>query len=103
MAAICGYVSPQGEFFPCNPYGHTKLAQEIVEKKALRGLSVFPEQILARHGFMTVNQCMVGIDYCGEGYCFYKHLTEPQVKWVVDHMEQFNHMQLISAKSELEY
>lgn len=103
MAQLYGFVSPEGEFFPCQEYGHVKLADRLVREKEIYGMGITPEQILAKNGYMTVNQCMVGIDYFGDDFRKYKHLSDAQVHWIDCNMDRLSHLQRESVKMELQF
>ena len=30
---LCGWLSPNGEFYPCSSYGHVSLAEKLVEER----------------------------------------------------------------------
>ncbi len=101
MGGIYGFVSPQGKFFPCEKNGHMKLVDEIIETQKLEGHAKTPELLLAKNRYMTVNQCMVGIDYVGDDFRDYKHLSSQQVEWIEEHLDELSAMQRRSVNMEL--
>lgn len=103
MEGIYGFVAPDGTFYSCKKNGHMHLVDQIITAQKITGHAKTPEMLLAKHGYMTVNQCMVGIDYVGDDFRDYKHLSGPQVTWIQEHMQQFNPMQKMSANMELMY
>lgn len=80
-----------------------KLADWLIKEKKVAGLAATPEQLLAKNGYMTVNQCMVGIDYFGDDFRKYKHLSDAQVQWIVLHMDRLSYMQRQSVNMELQF
>lgn len=81
---ICGWLSPSGEFYPCNQYGHISLADTLVRKFYLKTYSArySVDEFLLKVNWLKLYD--KGIGYNSYDYTHGKHkiLTNAQFEWL---------------------
>lgn len=100
----CGWLSPDGEFIPCEPMDHWNVAYELItEKKVIKDLNnysgIAPMDKLIEHGWIQISF----LTLVGYGYIFmhnYKFGTELQKQFLRKFIE--NHKDDIGSHGWLD-
>lgn len=81
---ICGWLSPTGEFYSCNQYGHISLADKLIRKYYLKSYSArySVDDFLIKINWIKLYE--QGIGYNSYDYVHGKHeiFTNEQFEWL---------------------
>lgn len=99
---ICGFLDTKGILYPCPRYGHTSLAEELLDKFNLKRTKPFElcEDVLLKNGWICIRtsdayKCV----YDDEGNVMF--ITDEQQKFFEDHKAEFNECQLADIEGML--
>lgn len=99
---ICGFLDTNGILYLCPRYGHTSLAEELLDKFNLKRTKPFAlcEDVLLKNGWICIRtsdayKCV----YDEDGKVLF--ITDAQQKFFEDHKEEFNEYQLADIEDML--
>jgi len=106
-----GWLSPNGEWFPCKFKDHLDLAEKIEENLNIklwdekRNIPFHGESLLEKLGFIKI----VGTDYTDQAVffpeIFYRDTltTKNQINWLLDNQEKMSNTQFDYVTKHIEY
>ena len=94
MNLILGFVSPTGEYFECNRYGHIPLADKLLKEMFNEKSISSPVEELCKHGFVVIQDYFVGFQ--SNDIFDAPKLTYEQLDWLRKHSGEFTHSQIES-------
>lgn len=80
-----GWLSPSGDFFPCEMYDHIHVADKIVRQYGYQALTSSNDDILMKNGWVHITRSM--FDHELRIY-WDKYLTEYQKNFLKEYFEQ---------------
>lgn len=94
MNLIMGFLSPTGEYFECDRYGHIPLADELLKEMFNKKSISSPVESLCKHGFVVIQDYFVGFQ--SNDIFDTPKLTYEQLDWLRKHSGEFTHSQIES-------
>lgn len=95
---MTGFLSPEGEFYQCNTYGHITLADDILKEKYNIEANLSVEE-LCSHGWVVIQAGFIGFTYGARNDLKF---TKEQDKFLLSHMNDFSYGQQLSLNTTME-
>ena len=99
MSGLIGFLSPEGEFTPCNDYEHISVASEILTKNGMTE-NISADIHLANLGWMLFQQNFAGIPAEVKPI---PQLTDKQVDWIIKNYDNINRKQRYFISEKLKF
>ena len=95
-----GWLSPNGDFYPCAVYDHVEVAREIIDKvNVQRNGSHHPDEILLSAGWVQISRSAIGIP--SQHIYWNKFLTDYQKNFLRPYFEEND--ELVSSVSRIKW
>lgn len=97
-----GWLSPNGEFYPCATFDHIEVAEDIISKVGIQANGVYhPDDVLMSAGWVHITRSSLGMK---EQNVFWdKFLTEHQKRFLKPYFEENDEPVSDVAKARWEY
>lgn len=76
-----GWLTPVGEFCPCETFEHIAIAEEIVGDRYIAA----PDDVLMNSGWVKITRSLLGMKE--QNIFWEKHLTQPQIEFLRPYFE----------------
>ena len=95
---LCGWLSPEGDFYPCGPYGHIDLANELADSLYLNvGTKDTEDDFLLSAQWIKLfcDGLVIGNRICLNMPKYNKkQITDAQITWITGHQHKLSAKQL---------
>ena len=95
---MLGFLSPNGELYSCNMYGHITLADKILKEKYNIECNLSVEKLCSK-GWIAIQSGFIG--FTGD-LCSSLIFTKEQDEFLLSNMDEFSYGQQISLKTTME-
>lgn len=96
---LCGWLSPHGSFFPCDPYEHIQHAEKIVyifyQNALTKTRIITPDEILLHLHWIKMFRDGLHIHHTlAESFIRRtSHISDSQIQWIIKHQRMFSNRQ----------
>ena len=96
---LCGWLSPYGSFYPCDPYGHIQLAEKLIhdlyQNTHADAMAITPDEMLLHSHWIKLFCDGLHIQHITRSFVENKtyQITDPQIQWIMKYQKMLSSRQ----------